>query len=195
MSVFSAALLIFLVLDPLGNIPMFMSVLSGVDRRRHRFIIVREMLIALSVLVLFLFAGSHILNLLGVSQSSLGMAGGIILLMIAVKMVFAGSESIFETAAFKDPFIVPLAVPLIAGPSAIATVILIMAREPSRWAEWLGAVLCAWLASCLVLLLSGRLCEWMGARALKAFERLVGMVLTAVAVEMFITGLRQAFPM
>lgn len=193
MSFFSASLLLFLVLDPLGNIPMFMSVLSGVDRRRHFRIIARELLIALGVLVLFLFAGRHILNLLSVSQSSLGIAGGIILLMIAIKMVFSGSERIFENNAFKDPFIVPLAVPLIAGPSAIATVILIMAREPSRWPEWLLSVFCAWLASCLVLVFSGRLSELMGVRALKAFERLVGMILTSVAVEMFITGLRQAF--
>jgi len=193
MSVYSAAALLFLVFDPLGNIPVFSCVLNKVDPARHRRIILRELLLALAILVVFLFFGRHILSLLEISQSSLGMAGGIILFMIAIKMVFAGSEKIFDNMADDGPFIVPLAVPLIAGPSAIATVILLMAKDPTRWPEWLLALFCAWLGSGTLLLFSGRLSLLLGDRVLKAIERLMGMILTAVAVEMFVKGIRTAF--
>jgi len=186
-------MLLFLVFDPLGNIPVFSCVLSKVDPSRHRRIILRELLLALAILVVFLFVGRHILSLLEISQSSLGMAGGIILFMIAIKMVFAGSERIFDNMAEDGPFIVPLAVPLIAGPSAIATVILLMAKDPQRWPEWLLALFCAWLGSGSLLLFSGRLSVVLGDRVLKAIERLMGMILTAVAVEMFVKGIRTAF--
>jgi multiple antibiotic resistance protein len=193
MSVYSAAALLFLVFDPLGNIPVFTCVLSKVDPTRHRRIILRELLMALVILVIFLFCGRHILSLLEISQSSLGMAGGIILFMIAIKMVFSGSERIFDNMADDGPFIVPLAVPLIAGPSAIATVILLMAKDPTRWPQWLLALFCAWLGSGSLLLFSGRLSLLLGDRVLKAIERLMGMILTAVAVEMFVKGIRTAF--
>ncbi len=193
MSVYSAAVLLFLVFDPLGNIPVFSCVLSKIDPARHRKIILRELLLALAILVVFLFFGRHILALLEISQSSLGIAGGIILFMIAIKMVFAGSEQIFDNTTDDGPFIVPLAVPLIAGPSAIATVILLMAKDPTRWPEWLLALFCAWLGSGSLLLFSGRLSEVLGDRVLKAIERLMGMILTAVAVEMFVKGIRTAF--
>jgi multiple antibiotic resistance protein len=193
MSVYSAAALLFLVFDPLGNIPVFSCVLSKIDPARHRKIILRELLLALAILVVFLFFGRHILALLEISQSSLGIAGGIILFMIAIKMVFAGSEKIFDNMTEEGPFIVPLAVPLIAGPSAIATVILLMAKDPTRWPEWLLALFCAWLGSGSLLLFSGRLSRILGDRVLKAIERLMGMILTAVAVEMFVKGIRTAF--
>lgn len=193
MSFLSAAAVLFLVLDPLGNIPTFMCVLRAVDKSQHRRIILRENLIALAILVIFLFGGLHILSLLEISQSSLGIAGAIILFMIAIKMVFAGAEKIFENMADDGVFIVPLAVPLIAGPSAIATVILLMAREPLRWPEWLLALFCAWLVSTVILLFSGKLSVLLGDRVLKAITRLMGMILTAVAVEMFVKGIRSAF--
>jgi len=192
-SILSATLLLFLVIDPLGNIPVFLSVLKNIDPRRHRQIIVRELCIGLSVLMVFLFAGQYILAILGISQSSLGIAGGIILFLIAIKMIFAGSEHIFESAADGEPFIVPLAIPSIAGPSATATVILVMARNPARWYEWLIALIGAWSISGIILLLSDRLSRFLGHRGLIAIERLMGMILTTVAVEMFIHGIRQSF--
>jgi multiple antibiotic resistance protein len=193
MSVLSAAALLFLVLDPLGNIPMFTCVLGTVDRSRHNKIIIRELLIALGILTGFLFAGRHMLSLLEISQSSLGIAGGIILFMIAIKMVFSGADRIFEDMGEEGPFIVPLAIPLVAGPSAMATVTLLMAKEPSRWPEWLLALVCAWLATGILLMFSGRLSVLLGDRVLKAVERLMGMILTAVAVEMFVDGIRDSF--
>ena len=193
MSFLSAALLLFLVIDPLGNIPLFLCTLKNVDRHRHRGIILRELFIGLGVLVVFLFAGRYILSMLGVSQSSLGIAGGIILLLIAIRMIFSGSEKIFENTNSGAPLLVPLAIPLIAGPSSMTTVMLIMASNPSQWLEWLASLVCAWIISCVILLFSHRLSRMFGNRGLTAIERLMGMILATVAVEMFITGIRQAF--
>jgi small neutral amino acid transporter SnatA (MarC family) len=135
MSFLSATALLFLVIDPLGNIPVFLSVLKNIDQRRQRVVILRELVIALGVLIAFLFAGRFILSILRVSESSLGIAGGIILFLIAMRMIFSGEETVFPGRYEGEPLIVPLAVPLIAGPSAMTTVMLLIAREPSRWFE------------------------------------------------------------
>jgi multiple antibiotic resistance protein len=193
MSVLSAALLLFLVLDPLGNVPIFLAVLKQVDRARQRAIIVRELAIALGILVVFLFAGRYLLALLQISQSSLGIAGGIILFLIAIRMIFSDIEDIFGHSPDGEPFVVPLAVPLIAGPSAMTTVMLLTAREPARWLDWLLALVVAWLASGAILYYSKGLDRVLGLKVLVAIERLMGLVLTTVAVEMFISGIRQAF--
>ncbi len=194
-SVLSAIVVLFLVIDPLGNIPLFMCTLRAIDPNQHRRIIAREFLIALAILATFLFAGKYILSLLGVTESSLGIAGGIILLMIAIKMVFSGSEHIFENTGGSSPLVVPLAVPLIAGPASISSIILLASKEPSRWPEWLFALFCAWLASGIVMLFSAPLSRLLGNRGLQAIERLMGMILATVAVEMFVTGIRHAFLM
>lgn len=193
MSIVSAGVLIFLVLDPLGNIPFFLAILQNVPPQRRRPIIIRELFIALIILVIFLFAGRYILVALNVEQASLGMAGGVILLFIAIRMIFSGSEKIFEMSDISEPFIVPLAIPAVAGPSAMATVILIMGKDPSSWYYWLLALFCAWFLSAVILYFSGILARILGRKGLLACERLMGMLLTAVAVEMFVTGLRQSF--
>jgi len=191
MSIFSAALLLFLVIDPFGNIPFFLSVLKHIDYRRQRWIILREMVIALGVLVFFLFTGRYVLLLLDISAPALSMAGGIILFLIALKMIFSDSEEIFGKSPAGEPLIVPLAIPFIAGPSALATVLLLMAREPSRWAEWLVALTAAWFFAAGILLLSNQISRLLGFRVLIAIERLMGMLLTTIAVEMFIKGIKQ----
>jgi multiple antibiotic resistance protein len=193
MSILSAALLLFLVLDPLGNVPIFLATLKQVDRKRQRAIIVRESAIALGILIVFLFAGRYLLGLLQISQSSLGIAGGIILFLIAIRMIFSDIEDIFGHSPAGEPFIVPLAVPLIAGPSAMTTVMLLTAREPTRWGDWLLALVVAWVASGAILYFSNGLNRMLGLKVLVAIERLMGLVLTTVAVEMFISGIRQAF--
>lgn len=192
MTALSAAAILFLVLDPFGNVPLFLVYLKGLSPARQRRVILRELVIALAVLVVFLFLGRYLLALLRVSESSLGIAGGILLFVIAVKMIFAGAEGLFAHPHEGEPFIVPLAIPLVAGPSAMATVILLMAREPGRWPEWLAALLAAWLLSGMVLLLSSRLSRLLGERGLSALERLMGLLLTTVAVEMLVSGIRQA---
>ena len=191
MSFISAMMLLFLVMDPVGNIPMFILCLKDLPEDRHRPVILRELLIALGILVVFLFSGKAILALLQVSPASLGIAGGIIIFLISIKMIFSSSNKMFGNTAQGEPFIFPLAVPLIAGPSAMTMVILMMAREPEKWYLWLGSIFCAWLASSVVLLFSDRISKFVGLKGLTAIEKLMGMLLTTVAVQMFIDGVEQ----
>ena len=191
MSIASAVAILFLVMDPLGNIPVFLAVLKNFDPAKKRKIIVRECIIAFLVLAFFLFVGRFILNLLYISQSSLGMAGGVILLLIAIKMIFSGSEKIFEMSDISEPFIVPLAVPAVAGPSAMTTIILITAAHMDLWYKWLFVLFVAWLLTSIILFFSIGLGRLLGKKGLSACERLMGMLLAAVAVEMFVKGLHQ----
>jgi multiple antibiotic resistance protein len=191
MTVFSAALLLFLVMDPFGNIPFFITALKNVDPQRHKKVIVRELAIALFVLVLFLFFGQYILKLLQISEPALTAAGGIILFLIALKMIFPTPGGVFEEHLAGEPFIVPLAIPYVAGPSALASVLLIMSREPGRWFQWLIALFLAWLCSGIIIFLSGGLRRYLRQRGLVAMERLMGMILTTIAVQMLLTGIKQ----
>jgi len=190
-NIVSAIALLFLVLDPVGNIPVFLTVLKNVEGRRHTRIILRELCFALGVLIIFLFSGSPILRILSITEPSLSIAGGIIIFLIAIKMIFPVPEGIFGKIPEGEPFIVPLAIPLIAGPSAITTLLLLISREPSRWLEWLVALFCAWLLSGVILLASAPLHRFLGERVLIAVERIMGMLLTTVAVQMFLSGLKQ----
>ncbi|MES0872632.1 MarC family protein [Sinimarinibacterium thermocellulolyticum] len=191
MSFLSAVVLLFLVMDPLGNVPLFLSALKQVPPERQRRVILREMLIALAVLLLFLFLGGQMLRLLGLSEPALSAAGGIILMIIALRMVFPSREHALHAENAAEPFIVPLAIPYIAGPSALATVLLLMSREPARWLEWTGALLFAW-GLCLPIMLSSTLLRHgLGERGLAAVERLMGLILVTIAVEMLMTGISQ----
>jgi len=190
MTILSAALLLFLVMDPFGNIPLFVSALSGVDRERHMRVIVRELIIALGILVLFLFGGQSLIDALGISEPALSAAGGTMLLLIAIKMIFPRQGGLMEDID-GEPFIVPLAVPYVAGPSALVSTLLIMNRDPGRWPEWLAAVGIAWVATGVIIVLSGILLQRIGRRALIAIERLMGMLLVAIAIQMLMTGIAQ----
>ena len=189
MTLVSAFLLLLLVMDPAGNIPLFIATLAPVEPSRRRRVIIRELLIALGVLVLFLFAGPHVLHGIGISEPALSISGGIILFLIALRMIFPGRGSPMAEDIEGEPFVVPLAIPFLAGPSAMASVMIIMSSDPTRWPVWLLAVLLAWAASATILLLGNHLSNFFGRRGLIAIERLMGMVLTAVAVEMFMNGL------
>ena len=191
MTIFSAAMLLFIVMDPFGNIPLFMTAMSHVEPARYKRVIVRELLIALGVLVAFLFLGRYLLQLLQISETALTAAGGTVLLLIAIKMIFPRSGGLSEDTPDGEPFIVPLAIPYVAGPSAMASVLLIMTREPARWPEWLGAVVLAWAVSGAIICASGPLVRLMGKKALTAIERLMGMVLVAVAIQMLMSGVAQ----
>lgn len=190
MTLESATITIFLVLDPLGNLPLFLVALRHVPPERQRRVVARELAIALAVLLAFLFLGSQLMRLLGVSQPALGVGGGIVLMLIALRMIFpardGGSDSLDH-----EPFIVPLAIPYIAGPSAMATVILLMSSAPQRWPEWTLAILLAWGAAAPIFLHSDRFAAWLGLRGLKAVERLMGLVLVTVAVDMLMKGVAQ----
>lgn len=191
MSLVSAAVLLVLVMDPLGNIPVFLTALKHVPAARQQKVILREMCIALSALVLFLFLGGQFMALVGLSQQSLGVAGGVVLMLVALRMIFPTRESSMEEEVHAEPFIVPMAIPYVAGPSAMATVILLMSRNPARWPEWLGAVVLAWAICLPVMLMAGPLRRVLGVRGLTAVERLMGLVLVTIAVEMLMTGVVQ----
>jgi len=191
MSMFSAAFLLFLVMDPIGNVPVFLSILKEVDRRKRWKIVIRELCIALLVLIFFLFFGKTLLSIMKVSEPSLSIAGGIILFLISVRMIFTIPEGMFGKQPSGEPFIVPLAIPLVAGPSAMTMVIVLATRDPAHWPVWLLALICAWVATAIILLASNSLSEVLGDRVLQAMERLMGMLLTIIAVEMFLSGLHK----
>lgn len=192
MTMISAAVLLFLVMDPLGNVPMFISALKNVAAERQNTVIVRELLIALLLLVIFLFAGQHLLSWFHITDPALTVSGGVILFLIAIRMVFPSHEKpLQEGIDDGEPFIVPLAVPYVVGPSAIATVMLMMTRNPERWPEWLMAVFLAWLASSLILFFATKLKRFLSQRVLIAIERLMGMLLITLAVQMLMTGIHQ----
>lgn len=191
MTLLSAAVLLFFVMDPLGNVPLFLSALRQVDPARYRTVIVRELGIALAILVVFLFAGQYLLGLLHVSSAALTTGGGIVLLLIALRMIFPSHERSLREEVEGEPFVVPLAVPYTAGPSTLATELLLMSKEPERWPVWLGAVVLAWLAAAVILYFAGSLRKVLGERGLTAMERLMGMLLVIVAVEMLMSGIAE----
>ena len=191
MSFYSAAIALVLVMDPFGNLPVFISLLGDFEPKRRRRIIIREMLIALAVLTLFLFFGKYILAGLHISQPALSIAGGVILFLIALRMIFPGPTATPESSAGGEPMVVPLAVPLIAGPSTMATVILFSTRYPDRVLEWFSALAIAWAVTFGLLFASDVLARVLGTRGLKAIERLSGMILTTLAVQMLLSGIAE----
>ena len=189
----SAFILLALVIDPFGNVPVVNAMLAGYPPRRRRAIVVRECAIAFVILLVFMVGGKQVLDVMQLTPSALAIAGGVILFMIATRMVFASPEGIFgmpARGAGGEPLIVPLAVPLIAGPSALATVMLMASREPQHVGMLAAALTATMLFATLVLLLGDRLQQWLGERAMQAIERLMGLVLTAMAVEMLLGGIR-----
>ncbi len=192
MTIFFAAVLLFLVMDPLGNIPFFLSALKSVEPDRHIRVVVRELVIALSILVLFLFLGQHLLDSLDISEPALTLSGGVILFLIALRMIFPTADKSMREDVVGEPFIVPLAIPYVAGPSALATELLLMSREPARWSEWLLALSLAWLVSSMIILAASRLQRILGEKGVIALERLMGMILVTVSIQMLLTGIRAA---
>lgn len=195
MTITTAAITLFLVMDPLGNIPVFLAILEEIEPRRRLPIIVREMLMALGILVIFLFFGRYILTGLNISEPALRIGGGVVLFLIALRMIFprrdssTGSGARAEYVPGEEPLLVPLAVPLIAGPSAMAMVILFSTQYPDRGVDWLVALLIAWFASSLILLSAEALRKYLGRSVIRAVERLMGMILITLAVEMLLGGI------
>ena len=185
----SAVVILLLVMDPIGNIPLFVSLLRQVEAARRRRVILRECAIAFAVLLVFVFFGAAILGVLGLSDPSLTIAGGVILFLIALRMIFRRPEGVFGDTVGGEPFIVPLAIPSIAGPAAIATVMLLASRAPQRLLEWCAAVSVAMLVTAALLVSANRLARLAGEQGLLAFERLMGLILTAIAVEMLLRGI------
>ena len=190
----SALVLLLLVLDPFGSLPVFISVMRQVAPERRARVAVRESALAFAVLVVFMLSGQAFLSLMRLSERSLEVAGGVILLIIAVRMIFASGGEIYAADGLgREPFVFPLAVPLLAGPSAMATVLLLASRQPERLVDWVAALTVAMLVSFAVLLGADRIRRWIGSSMVSALEKLMGLVLTAIAVEMILAGLKRYF--
>ncbi|HVR80742.1 MAG TPA: MarC family protein [Luteimonas sp.] len=189
MTIASAALLLFLILDPLGNIPVFLGLLRGLPPQRQRIVVMRELLIALGVLMLFLWGGRYALDLMHLRQESVSIAGGIVLFLIGLRMIFPPPEGLMGDLPEGEPFIVPLAIPMVAGPSGMAAVMLMGSQEPDRMGAWSLALMIAWAATAVILFSATYLYKWLGLRVLIAIERLMGMVIVAISVQMFLDGL------
>lgn len=190
MNLFSLAIILFLIMDPIGNISSFLSLLKDLPKQKRRKIIIREMLIALAAMVLFNFIGEYIFLLLDINETTAMLASGIILFLVAIKILFPSTDSLRANLPQGEPFITPLAIPLIAGPSLLATIMLFAKLEPSP-IIMLAAILIAWLLSAIILLSGQRLQKLLGSNGLIAAERLMGMVLVMLAIQRFAEGLQQ----
>jgi small neutral amino acid transporter SnatA (MarC family) len=185
----SATILLLLITDPLGNIPIFVNSLRAVPPERRARVIVREVLIAFGLLLAFMFVGQRFLQAMSLSDVSLQIGGAVVLFLIALRMIFPPPPQDSPVPA-TEPLIVPLAIPALAGPSAMATVLLLVSQAPDRRLEWVGALSVTMLVCAVVLLLAERLQRIVGLRVVSAFERLMGLILVSISVEMLIRGLK-----
>ncbi|QCR34726.1 YhgN family NAAT transporter [Nissabacter sp. SGAir0207] len=187
----SATVLLFLIMDPLGNLPIFMSVLKHLEPKRRRVIVIREMLIALLLMLLFLFAGERILAFLSLRTETVSISGGIILFLIAIKMIFPSHESNSTgLPAGEEPFLVPLAIPLVAGPSILAALMLLSHQYPNQISHLVLALMIAWGISVVILMLSDLFLRLLGDKGVSALERLMGLILVMLSTQMFLDGIR-----
>ena len=187
----SAIITLALVMDGFGNIPLFITALKKVAPERRKFVIFRELMIALGIMVFFLFCGKWFLRAFGIHSYSLSIAGGIILFLISINLVFSSDTSSSEPKndPKDEPFIVPLAIPLVAGPAALSMV-LILAAQHSKMVT-LGAVICASIINMAILMCSFPLSKLLGQRGLTAIERLTGMILILMSVDMVLGGIAE----
>jgi multiple antibiotic resistance protein len=188
--IISATVTLFFIMDPLGNIPLFMSALKSVPVERRRRVLIREILFAYGVLLSGIFLGGTLLRLLALEEESLAMAGGIVLFLVALRMIFPGEPVGGSEVSEGEPFLVPLAIPLFAGPSALAAVLLLQRTAPGQTVPLLVAVTVAWALSGAILLSSTFFYRVLRERGLMAIERLMGMLLIGIAVQMFMNGLK-----
>lgn len=195
-SIFSTAILIFFILDPFGNVPLLLSILKNIDKQKHSKIIMREMLIGLFILVVFLFFGEQFLSLFHLETPSITIAGGIIFFVISLKMIFPNPNGgdMFATKPGDEPLVVPIAVPMIAGPAALATLLVLAKTNSEHSGELFISLLLAWGLSALVLLFSPNLYKLLKVKGLTALERLMGMLLLIMSVQMFVDGVRALIP-
>ena len=196
MDILSTSILLLFILDPFGNVPLVLSVLKNVDPSKHRRIIIREMLIGLVILLIFLFFGEGFLSIFGLETQAITIAGGIIFFVIALKMIFPdpNGHSLFVSSSDEEPLVVPIAIPMVSGPASIASLMLLVKSHPSEINNILISVLIAWLVTSIILLFSPQLYKVLKRRGLIAMERLMGMLLLMMAVEMFIKGIRALIP-
>ncbi len=186
MTIFTLTLTLFLIINPLGNAKQFLAFLTGISPARSRTIVIRELLIALVTILFFSFVGEWIFCLLGISKTTVYLSTGIILFLTAIKILFSTHDYIPRIAG-EEPYVVPLAIPMIASPSLLAAVMLYASAEPYV-SPMIVSIILAWLLSGIVLLSSRKLLNLVGNSGLLAFERLMGMVLVLIAIQRFMEG-------
>lgn len=190
----SATILLLLITDPLGNIPIFANALRAVPPHRRPWVILREVAIAFGLLLSFMFMGEGFLRQMNLSDLALQLAGAVVLFLIALRMIFPSAREAGSPLPEGEPLIVPLAIPALAGPSALATVMLLVSQAPERRLEWVGALSVTMAVCAVVLVLADRIQRLVGERVVLAFERLMGLILVAVSVEMLLRGLKVLAP-
>ncbi len=188
-AILSAVVTLFLVMDPFGNIPIFITSLKKVAPERRKIVLIRELAIALAIMVTFLFIGGKFLDLLGIAKYSMSIAGGIILFIISIKLVFNNENDAQNNPKEEEPFIVPLAIPLIAGPATLSIILILAGSSASSNWHTLAAILIASVVNSAILLLSFPISDFLGKRGLTALERLTGMVLVLMSVNMVMNGI------
>lgn len=187
-SIFAMAFTIFLLMDPLGNVPIYLAILQKLERDKRIKVIFREKVIALFIILLFAYFGNDFLKALNISHETIFLAGGIVLFVMALKLLFPENGSLSDSLAIEgEPLIFPLAVPLVAGPSVLAAV-MIYSHQLESLTILFGAIGIAWIASMAILLGSTMLQKYLGIRGLKALERLMGLILMLIAINMFLKG-------
>ncbi|WP_422667350.1 YhgN family NAAT transporter [Buchnera aphidicola] len=189
--IISTTILLTLIMDPLGNLPIFMAILKKIEPRRQKIIVIREMIIALIIMLLFLFIGEKILNILNLKTETVSISGGIILFFIALSMIFP-SENIENNSMSLDeePFLVPLAIPLVAGPSLLATLMLLSHQYLNNISSLVLSLFISWLLTLIILLLSGFFLQFFGIKGANALERLMGLILIMLSTQMFLDGIK-----
>ncbi|NIG99252.1 MAG: YhgN family NAAT transporter [Buchnera aphidicola (Periphyllus acericola)] len=190
----SNTILLVLIMDPLGNLPIFMTILKNFDSKRRRIIIIKEMLVALLIMFSFLFSGENILSFLNLKTETVSISGGIILFFIAIKMIFPNDENNENNISSKDePFLVPLAIPLVAGPSVLATLMLLSHQNSSCIKSLILSLIIAWLITLIILLMSDIFLKIFGKKVVNVLERLMGLILIMLSTQMFLDGIKKWF--
>lgn len=190
MSLLSITLILFLIMDPLGNIASFLKLVEDIPPRRITWVVCREMIIALAFMILFAFLGELILSILEISEITVRITSAVIIFLTAVKILFPTTDSLRANLPKGEPYITPLAVPLIAGPSLLATIMLFAHIEPSSLTMF-SSIGIAWVATTLILLNASRIQKAIGNNGLMAAERLTGMLLVMLAIQRFMEGIHQ----
>lgn len=188
--IISATILLLLIMDPLGNLPIFMSVLKHLNAKRQKFILIRELIISLFIMLLFLFAGEKLLTYLNLRTETVSISGGIILFLISIKMIFPEKENTHTIKTKEEPFLVPLAIPLVAGPSLLATLMLLSHQYQGNIINLVVSLFISWGLTTIILLLSGLFLKFLGNKGINVLERLMGLILIMLATQMFLDGIR-----
>lgn len=184
----SIALTLFFVIDAFGHIPTYLSFLSKINKKKVHYIAIRELIFSLIIMILFQYVGDVLLTLLEITKDTVQIAGGIILFLIAIRLIFALEEDKTKGWGEGEPFIVPIATPLIAGPS-ILSAIMIFAQEQPDNVMVLGAIIVAWFASSLIFFFAAPIYKLVGEKVLMAVQRLMGLIVALIAVQMLLKGI------